>query len=462
MAPLKAVLMLSDSLSAVVLFLVMLSVRLDALDGSWAPARIRPFELAAAYGALWVGTLWFVGFYRLRTHWTLRAEAVGVLRATAVVVAVSLGALYIFGFTDVSRLFLGMLFVAQPAVTIALRTALRRVLDRLRGSGHIRREILIIGDGPEAEMFANAIEQNRELGLHVLGHLRGPREEKPAVSRRVIGGIDDIENVLHKNVIDEVAVCLSPLDWAYVEPATRICEDEGKIVRLSLQPLGGLLGGGMFEEVGGMPIVTYLYGPDRFVGLAVKRIFDIVVGGAGVILLSPVLLAVAAYVLLADGRPIFFRQHRVGLHGRVFTCLKFRTMVRDAEQRYPELAEQSDIKGAAFKMTNDPRVIPAARGLRRSFLDELPQLWNVLRGEMSIVGPRPAPAREVDLYDVWHRRRLSMRPGLTGLWQVSDRQFVDFDRRVSLDLDYIDRWSLWMDLKIVLRTIPAVVTQNGR
>jgi lipopolysaccharide/colanic/teichoic acid biosynthesis glycosyltransferase len=213
--------------------------------------------------------------------------------------------------------------------------------------------------------------------------------------------------------------------------------------------------------VGGLPIVTFLYGPNRFVPLALKRLFDVIVSGAALILLSPVLLALAGYVQLLDGRPVFFDQQRVGLHGRLFTCLKFRTMVRDAEQRFPEIAEQSDIDGAAFKMADDPRILGRARWLRRTGLDELPQLWNVLRGEMSIVGPRPAPAREVDRYSVWHRRRLSMRPGLTGLWQVSDSRYADFDRRVMMDLDYIDRWSLWMDFKILLRTIPAVVSQNG-
>ena len=461
MVPLKAALMLSDGLSAVVLFLALLSVRLDWLEGSWAVSGIRPIELAIAYGALWAGTLWFVGFYRLRTHWTLRAEVVGVLRATALAVAISLGALYVFNLTTVSRLFLGMLFVAQPAATTTLRVVLRRVLERLRSTGRIRREMLIIGAGPEAEAFANAVEESRGLGLHVVGHLRGPREETTAVSRSVIGSIDDIENVLHQNVVDEVAVCLSPADWSYVEPATRICEEEGKIVRLSIRPLSGLFSGGILEEVGGQPIVTFLYGPDRVIGLALKRVFDLVVSGASLILLSPVLAAIAVYVVVVAGRPVLFHQERIGLHGRVFNCLKFRTMVRDAEQLYPEIAHQSDIEGAAFKMTNDPRVIPATRWLRRTGLDELPQLWNVLRGEMSIVGPRPAPAREVDLYGVWHRRRLAMRPGLTGLWQVSDGRFAEFDRRATLDLDYIDRWSLWMDLLILLRTVPAVIKQNG-
>jgi lipopolysaccharide/colanic/teichoic acid biosynthesis glycosyltransferase len=143
-------------------------------------------------------------------------------------------------------------------------------------------------------------------------------------------------------------------------------------------------------------------------------------------------------------------------------CLKFRTMVPDAEARFEELADKSDIPGPAFKMADDPRITRTGRWLRRTGLDELPQLWNVLRGDMSIVGPRPAPAREVDRYSVWHRRRLSMRPGLTGLWQVSAARWSDFDDRVTLDLDYIDRWSLWMDLKILARTIPAVVTQSGR
>ncbi|MGZ8815937.1 MAG: sugar transferase, partial [Mycobacterium sp.] len=234
------------------------------------------------------------------------------------------------------------------------------------------------------------------------------------------------------------------------------------IVRISIRSLGGLLSGGNFEEVAGLPVVTFLYGPDRFISLAFKRLFDVVFSGAALIVLSPLLLVIGAYVLISDGRPVFFPQQRIGLHGRPFNCLKFRTMVRDAEQRFPQLADMSDIEGPAFKMADDPRVTPTGRRLRRTGLDELPQLWNVLRGDMSIVGPRPAPQREVDNYNVWHRRRLSMRPGLTGLWQVSPSRYADFDERVTIDLDYIDRWSLWMDVKIVLRTIPAVVGQNGR
>jgi lipopolysaccharide/colanic/teichoic acid biosynthesis glycosyltransferase len=171
--------------------------------------------------------------------------------------------------------------------------------------------------------------------------------------------------------------------------------------------------------------------------------------------LSPVLLAVATAIRARDGAPILYRQTRLGLHGRPFDVVKFRTMATDADARYAEVVGRSDPR--AFKLTDDPRVTPTGQFLRRSSLDELPQLWNVLRGDMSLVGPRPAPPREVEHYDYWQRRRLSMKPGITGLWQVTARGNDDFDERAQLDLVYIDRWSFWLDLKILAQTIPAAL-----
>jgi lipopolysaccharide/colanic/teichoic acid biosynthesis glycosyltransferase len=204
-------------------------------------------------------------------------------------------------------------------------------------------------------------------------------------------------------------------------------------------------------------MLSLVYGPDRILSLVTKRLLDLGLSALALVLLSPVLTAVALVVLVVDGRPILFRQERVGLHGRSFRVLKFRTMVPDAEDRLDDLLEQNEIQGHAFKLSRDPRLSRSGSWLRRTSIDELPQLWNVLKGEMSLVGPRPPLPREVADYDVWHRRRLSMKPGITGLWQVSARDEEEFDRWVEMDLDYIDRWSLWLDLKILLRTIPAML-----
>jgi lipopolysaccharide/colanic/teichoic acid biosynthesis glycosyltransferase len=188
-----------------------------------------------------------------------------------------------------------------------------------------------------------------------------------------------------------------------------------------------------------------------------KRAMDIAMAIAGLIVLTPMFAVIGAVMVATEGRPVFFRQVRVGLQGRPFTIVKFRTMVPDAEARYAEVVALSDTQGAAFKMTNDPRITKLGAFLRKTSIDELPQLWNVLRGEMSIVGPRPAPPREVAEYDIWHRRRLSMKPGITGLWQVEARLDESFDRRAALDLRYIDGWSVWLDMKIIARTIPAML-----
>jgi exopolysaccharide biosynthesis polyprenyl glycosylphosphotransferase len=222
------------------------------------------------------------------------------------------------------------------------------------------------------------------------------------------------------------------------------------------------LSNGRVEEVDGIPIYSIVTGPDRVLGLIAKRLLDIAGAAALIVILSPVMLAIGAAIRLNSAGGVLFRQRRVGLHGRTFEVLKFRTMHEGAEERLTELMELNEIRGHAFKLTADPRVTRVGRWLRRTSLDELPQLWNVLRGEMSLVGPRPPLVSEVQGYDVWHRRRLSMKPGMTGLWQVRARTEQDFDRWVETDLEYIDSWSLWLDLRIILRTIPAVLNREGR
>jgi lipopolysaccharide/colanic/teichoic acid biosynthesis glycosyltransferase len=203
---------------------------------------------------------------------------------------------------------------------------------------------------------------------------------------------------------------------------------------------------------------------DRRPALATKRLLDICGAAAALIILSPLLAAVAIVIAVTDGRPVLFRQPRAGLRGHPFSIAKFRTMRKGADAERDSLRDQNEVTGsaAAFKLSNDPRVTRLGRILRRTSIDELPQFWNVLLGDMSLVGPRPHPFDDVARYDAWHWRRLAMKPGVTGLWQVSARRDADFDRWVELDLAYIDHWSLSGDLKLLIQTIPAVIRAEGR
>jgi lipopolysaccharide/colanic/teichoic acid biosynthesis glycosyltransferase len=195
--------------------------------------------------------------------------------------------------------------------------------------------------------------------------------------------------------------------------------------------------------------------------LALKRVIDVVGAGVVLVLVSPLLLAAYLLILLVDGRPVMYRQQRGGLHGREFTMLKFRTMVNGAHETRADLLDNNERSGPVFKIANDPRITRLGRVMRKTSMDEAPQLFNVLLGQMSLVGPRPQPLEEVAEYDLWHRRRLSMRPGITGLWQIRARHDPSFDTWMDNDLEYIDRWSLWLDLMVLVRTPAALIRTPG-
>jgi exopolysaccharide biosynthesis polyprenyl glycosylphosphotransferase len=466
---LRLALAAADGLTAMALFIGLSIVRFGSGSPGWrdvwAFVGIDPLVAAAGYALALVTALWLQGLYRLRTRLSRRREIIDVLVAILFLSVVVFTTLYLLKLPNVSRLFLLLLFSSQAVLTLISRAAIRAYFVRSRARGYNAHYMLVVGANPAAEDFADAVEAHVELGLRPIGYLAAPNDPStsPGPARRpVLGTVDEIQDVLHGRVVDEVAICLGVDDWSLVEPITRLCEDEGRIVRIPVTVSTLIIPGGKVEDFHGMSILSLAYGPDRMLAIAVKRLVDIVIAAASLIVLSPVLLILAALIWLQDGRPILFRQERVGLHGRPFSVAKFRTMVPDAEARLADLEAENEIHGHAFKMTDDPRLSRSGRWLRRSSLDELPQLWNVLRGEMSIVGPRPPLPREVIGYDIWHRRRLSMKPGITGLWQVAARRDPDFDRWVRLDLDYIDHWSLWLDLKIVARTIPAMLTQEGR
>jgi len=289
-----------------------------------------------------------------------------------------------------------------------------------------------------------------------------PKDNGVVLTRRQLGTVDELMTILHSEVVDEVAICLPFSEQEAIDDIARLCAEEGKIVRIPVAVLERTLSSGRIEQIDGLPVISLVTGTDRVIGLAAKRALDIAGSAFLLLVLSPLFALLAVLVKLDSPGSAFFRQERVGLHGRTFRVVKFRTMGSDAEQRLDDLRPLNAIRGHAFKMERDPRVTRVGRFLRRTSLDELPQLWNVLRGAMSLVGPRPPLGREVAQYAVWHRRRLSMKPGMTGLWQVGARRNPEFDHWVEKDLEYIDSWSLWLDLKIIARTVPAMIRSEGR
>jgi exopolysaccharide biosynthesis polyprenyl glycosylphosphotransferase len=464
MMALRLGLMAADGASATAVFLLASIARFG--DGEWMEMWQRlgiDIRVAAfLFGCAWVGALWYNGLYQLRTRWRLRSEATDILRATILVAALTLSALFVFKQENVSRLFLLILFTVQPLVTLTMRAGLRAWFTRLRKRGRNTHFMLVVGTGQLARDFAERVERHAGLGIQVIGHVTVPGGTSWDLRRPILGSIDDIERIFHQRVVDEVAVCLEPDALRYLDPVTRLVADEGKVVRVPIDPVGLPLPLALEEEFDGFMVRSLVFDQEHELGLAAKRLMDVAGSLVGLVVLSPLLLGAALAIRIRDGSPVLFRQTRVGLHGRPFTIHKLRTMVPDAEARLGDVQYLNERNGIVFKASGDPRITRLGRTLRAWSIDELPQLWNVLKGDMSLVGPRPPLVGEVAEYDIWHRRRLSMKPGITGLWQVEARHEPEFDRWVERDLAYIDRWSLLLDLKIILQTIPAVVGRTGK
>lgn len=424
----------------------------------WAGLLPSTGPVVVAFGLAAVGIFAAAGMYRPRLRWSVRTELHDLLRTGAILLALTFSLLYFFKLDDVSRWFLAVYF---PLVALGLsgaRVAVHLAFRWARSRGRGVRNVLIAGSGPQAEQFVAWCAAHPDLGIKVVGYLD---DDRGLDSHRRLGMLEDLPRVLADTVVDEVAICLPLARWALIDWLAQVGEEQGKLVRIPMDALNRAVAKGRFEEVDGLPILSLVASPDRALALAAKRAFDLVGATLLLVVTAPVLLLSAAAILVTEGRPILFRQPRSGLHGRVFAAWKLRTMVPDAERLKAGLLARNERQGPAFKLHHDPRVTPVGRWLRAASIDELPQLCNVLAGHMSLVGPRPADVEEVRVYDLPHRRRLSVRPGLTGLWQVTARHEPDFARWMELDLRYIDTWSLWKDLTLLCRTPLALIRSPG-
>jgi exopolysaccharide biosynthesis polyprenyl glycosylphosphotransferase len=358
-------------------------------------------------------------------------------------------------------------YIFWGSLTFALLyvSSLRYIYERLSGvilhAAGYRRRAVLVGTGAHIRDVAHALQEGSRAPapIEIVGFIS--LEPLPANGLRSLGSLADLQGVLDAHPLDEVII--ADPDFPQVEAVELVdqCHQRGIRVRIAPSTMEILVHRAQF--VPGESVPLFELGPPVFEGIdfALKRLFDVIGATLLLVLLSPLLLAIMLAVRLSSRGPVLFRSMRHGIGQRPFACLKFRTMYLDAEQRQDELEAFNEASGALFKIRDDPRLTRVGRLLRRYSLDELPQLINVLRGEMSLVGPRPLPERDYERLEDWHRKRYLVLPGMTGLWQVSGRAELDFDDLVRLDFIYLERWSLSLDLAIILKTIPALITRRG-
>jgi len=370
-----------------------------------------------------------------------------------------------FGGENVSR---GVVLLLPLVLTLvmALKTlVVRQVLTSMRRRGRNTRSLVLVGSGDSLRQFIRLVEGHPFWGFTIAGIIDDSGRESKAVERvPVVGALPDLLPFIERNVVDDVVFIPVRRSLDDLAPYFAACEEMGVRTRLSLAFFQHTIARPVLDTLEGLPVVTYSPTRELNAALLFKYTFDRMAAAALLVLLSPLLLLIAVLIKLTSQSwtdPIFYGQKRCGLNGKPFTLWKFRSMRVDAEKLREELEAQNEMSGPVFKMKHDPRVTGVGRSLRKLSLDELPQFWNVLMGEMSLVGPRPPLPSEVEKYDRWQRRRLSMKPGITCLWQVMGRNELSFDTWMKLDLEYIDRWSLLLDFKILVRTVYVVATGYG-
>jgi exopolysaccharide biosynthesis polyprenyl glycosylphosphotransferase len=308
------------------------------------------------------------------------------------------------------------------------------------------------------------VEKNLGWGLDIIGLITedGSASGSELYEKRVLGTNKEIENILHQSPVDEVIVCASRNELGKVEDILGTCEREGIQVRIISDFFGSLAKRATIDHIYGLPIISFISVSNNEWCLYLKRLIDVLVSGVFLIILSPLFLTIAILVKMTSEGPVFYEWNVVGFNKKPFRSWKFRTMIINADEMKEKLIPLNEMKGPVFKIKNDPRITNVGKLLRKFSLDELPQLWSVFKGDMSLVGPRPAGPHELARYESWQRRKLSIKPGITCLWQAKGRnKSNDFNAWTRMDLEYIDNWSLWLDIKILFKTIPAVFRGTG-
>lgn len=459
-----------DALAVAFGLLVAARLLIDSLNGlSLQEFLSLEFQLRDYLSLAVLGMLW-AGLFQAFSLYERSALANLIKSASAVAGANGIGMLFLAGIiayseaASLSAAFLALAWAIATALALAPRWLLAYQLSRVNGDDVKRRRFIVVGTGERARRVASSLANDKLLPREFLGFVDMP-VSSPGENNRVdhFLALDDLPDFLRHSPVDDVIVCL-PLKSCYDATVNVIgwCEEQGVTVHVCGDIFETRMTHSRVRYFANEKLITVATNDMHGAPAQLKRGMDFLLASMLIIVLSPVLLATTIAVMITSPGPAFFSQERVGLNKKVFRVHKFRTMVTDAEVKQGALEAVNEASGPAFKIQDDPRVTPIGRFLRKFSIDELPQLFNVVRGEMSLVGPRPLPLRDYSGFDKdWHRRRLSVPPGITGLWQVKDRNHQSFENWMRLDMQYIDQWSNWLDIKILVLTIPAVLRGSG-
>jgi exopolysaccharide biosynthesis polyprenyl glycosylphosphotransferase len=412
---------------------------------------------------MWLILLTMLGLYEDFRTKTFGNLAITIVKSSLLAGITAGSVVFILQAGLTSRLFIAVFTITTAVILLGEKKLFLVFLDFIHLRGYNQINLLIVGTGKRAQEFIKAVKNHANWGLRIVGLIDDEHGMygKEIDGFRVLGRLQDIPFIIHRKVIDRV-IFVVPRLWLHrIDEALLACEKEGISTAISLDLYDLNFARTRQTDFSGFPLLEFETFSAHQWELFIKRTIDIIFSIVLLILFGPLIILTAIAVKATSSGPVFFKQTRCGLNGRKFTLYKFRSMVVGAEMKKFELEKMNEMDGPVFKIRKDPRITPLGRILRRTSIDELPQLFNVLKGDMSIVGPRPPLPVEVEMYEVWHRRRLSLKPGITCIWQVSGRNKISFERWMEMDLEYIDNWSLWGDFKILVRTVFVVLFGYG-
>ena len=473
---LKRIELLVDVLLTLLAFIIAFTIKKyltdDAFGGLAANANYIPIFMM-------ITVIWYVILDFLNDEYSYNAKMsgpmlMGVFKGVTISVVILVLCLYILKIKDISRLFIFMFYFLDVAALNLSRWMMRKYISAKRNKDFYKHYVLILGSRATAQDLIQMVASDTETDIKFVGCLYLNRQDvgkTVSCGVRVIGTLDDLRDVLLSQVIDEVLITMPLNEIKNSEWYLSFINTFGITIRIipnwyirkfiSMQPNAHAFQVDRFLSEPSLILSTI---QERRDAMVIKSIMDFFLAILVLILGFPLFIIISCLIRQSSSGPVFFKQIRCGQFGRKFAVYKFRTMVQDATEKLESLAKFNEASSPAFKIKKDPRIIPyIGTFLRKLSLDELPQFINVIRGEMSVVGPRPPMPSEVEKYELWQRRRLSMKPGITGTWQIQpNRNDIPFDRWMNMDLDYIDRWSLWLDISIILKTLPAVFLGRGR